>query len=61
MRCSKCNKKIIMEYTCKCNNNFCLSCLPFYEHNCTYDYRSNKQLNLKENNPKLIPIKVSNI
>ena len=61
MRCSKCRKKIIIDYTCKCNINFCLNCLPFYNHDCTYDYKSDKQKELMKSNPKLIPIKINSI
>ena len=61
MRCSKCNKKIIMNYECKCKQNFCLNCLPFYIHNCTYDYKKEKKDMLQENNPKIIAIKVSSL
>lgn len=61
MRCSKCNKRIIMNYECKCKQNFCLNCLPFYTHNCTYDYKKEKKDMLQENNPKIIAIKVANL
>jgi len=61
MRCVNCKKKTLIEYTCKCNTNFCLNCLPYYIHNCTYDYKNNKQNDLTKSNPKLIPVKVDSI
>ena len=61
MRCSKCNKKINMNYECKCKQIFCLNCLPFYIHNCTFDYREYKKGLIQENNPKINAIKVSTL
>lgn len=61
MRCSRCRKKIIIEYDCKCSLKLCLDCLPFFKHNCTYDYKLDKQQHLEENNPKIVAIKVLNL
>ena len=59
MRCMKCKKKIIIDYKCRCENSFCLNCLPYFSHNCTYDYKENKKTILHENNPKITAVKVS--
>ena len=61
MRCINCRKKTTFEHECKCLKKFCLNCLPFYIHNCSYDYKSDNKLKLEENNPKIITIKVSSI
>ena len=61
MRCTQCRKKIMIDYSCKCSNNFCLNCLPYYKHNCTFDYKEDRKNNLTETNPKIIPIKVNQI
>ena len=58
MRCNKCRKKTLIEYECKCLLKFCLNCLPYYSHNCTFDYKKDRQNMLTENNPKIIAIKV---
>ena len=50
-----------MEYECKCSLKFCLNCLPYYIHNCTFDYKKDRQNMLTENNPKIIAIKVDSL
>ncbi len=53
-KCSNCNKKKnIMLVECKCSKDFCLNCLPFYEHKCTFNYKQEKQQIISENNQKL--------
>ena len=48
-RCDTCKKKLgIMEYTCKCGKVFCITHLQAEEHECTYDYRTEKQAQLKQ-------------
>lgn len=53
-RCSNCNKKKnIMVFECKCTKEFCLNCLPFYVHQCTFDYKQENKQTLSNNNQKL--------
>ena len=58
MRCSKCNKKTIMEYECKCLKKFCLNCLPYFIHDCLFDYKKTHKDLLKETNPQILAEKV---
>ena len=37
-----------MEYKCKCEKLFCITHLYAEEHNCTYDYKSEAQAQLKK-------------
>lgn len=62
VRCSKCTKKksTIIE-KCKCDNYFCLNCLPFFNHDCKFDWRKDKKDYLNKTNPKIIAIKVNDI
>ena len=46
MKCGQCKKKITMDFDCKCSKKFCLDCLPFDRHNCSFDYHQNKRENL---------------
>jgi predicted nucleic acid binding AN1-type Zn finger protein len=40
-RCSQCKKKLgLMEYTCKCEKQFCISHLQPQEHACTFNYKA---------------------
>jgi predicted nucleic acid binding AN1-type Zn finger protein len=62
-RCDTCKKKLgIMEYSCKCGKIFCISHLQAEQHACTYDYRTEKQAELKKQmdvgplTSKVIPI-----
>ena len=48
-RCDTCKKKLgVMEYTCKCGKVFCITHLQAEEHACAYDYRTEKQAQLKQ-------------
>lgn len=58
-KCSKCFKKKILIEKCKCENFFCLNCLPYFNHNCSYDWRKNNQDRLNKLNPKIEAIKVN--
>ena len=46
MKCCQCRKKTSLEFDCKCSKKFCLNCLPWYNHNCTFDYKKNQAGNL---------------
>jgi hypothetical protein len=50
-RCSHCNKKLgLFEYKCKCEKLYCITHLHAEEHNCTYDYKTEGQSQLKKLN-----------
>ena len=36
MKCSFCNKKIIILITCKCEQTFCITHLPYDVHKCKH-------------------------
>ena len=61
MRCVLCKKKTMPEYECKCLKKFCLNCLPYFIHNCTYDYKKDKKNNITELNPKIMFQKVETV
>jgi len=60
-KCSRCLKKKLFTEQCKCENNFCLDCLPYFNHNCTYDWIKNNQERLNKSNPKIESVKVNSI
>lgn len=60
-RCYLCKKKRIPIEKCKCNSIFCLECLPFFKHNCSFDWKKENKLILERLNPKIIAIKVNSI
>ena len=59
-RCFNCSKKTLICEFCKCNTKdcFCLDCVPFYKHKCSYDWRQNKKDSLIEDNPQIIASKL---
>jgi hypothetical protein len=59
--CNKCLKKKLFLNICKCDNYFCLDCLPYFNHNCKFDWKKNNRDLLFKNNPVIKPIKVNNI
>ena len=59
MRCEFCNKKIIYEFECKCFKKLCITCLPYYKHNCLFDYKTHHKQTLSDQNPQIIPPKVT--
>jgi len=53
-KCYFCNKKLKMiNFTCKCNYKFCIIHQNPHSHNCTFDSKSAKKEEIKNNNPKL--------
>lgn len=60
MKCQNCKKKINIgyDYKCKCDKQFCQTCLPSFIHNCTFDYREHKKKILSEENIKIEKSKV---
>jgi hypothetical protein len=61
MRCSKCNKKSLFEYECRCLKKFCLNCLPYFNHSCQFDYKKQRMDYIKDENPLIILAKVEKI
>jgi hypothetical protein len=57
-RCNCCNKRILMEFTCKCNGIYCLDCLDDKKHNCTFDYLENQKNILKQKLEKVVATKL---
>jgi hypothetical protein len=60
-RCQNCAKKTLIVNKCKCDKEYCFECSPFFNHNCTFDWKKDKQQNLELSNPKIVAIKVENI
>ena len=60
-RCDNCNKKTLCINECKCTKSFCLNCLPFFNHNCAFNWQNEKKEDLTKTNPKIIGIKVETI
>lgn len=60
-KCSKCNKKKIILDKCKCEYMFCLDCLPYFNHNCIFDWKGYNKNHLSKNNPKIEFVKVSTL
>jgi len=46
-KCFICNKKSLIEFKCKCNNNFCLKHFSPENHKCIYDFKQDK-INLEK-------------
>jgi len=60
-KCYKCKRRKLIIESCKCNFEFCLDCLPFFNHNCIFDWRKENKNILERTNPKIEAIKVSSI
>ena len=58
MKCSKCNKKIIMIFYCKCGKQFCINCMHFFNHNCSFNYNDTQKQILSKTNIKVESSKV---
>ena len=58
-RCFNCRKKLgILNYKCKCNNNFCSKCRLPETHECNYDYKTEGRQQLKK---RLVKVKAEKI
>ena len=57
-RCEKCNKKLIMEYKCKCEKLFCITHLHAEEHSCTFNYKQQYQELLKKQIEDIGPLSI---
>lgn len=61
-RCEHCKKKLgVMEYKCKCGKVFCITHLHAETHNCTFDYRTEGQAQLKKMNVGSLDVKIEKI
>ena len=61
MPCSKCRKRSIIVFNCKCGKDFCSRCKYPEDHNCTFDYKAAQRDKLRINNPKVINNKIDKI
>ena len=61
MPCSKCRKRTIIIFNCKCEKDFCSRCKYPEDHNCTFDYKAAQRERLRINNPKVINNKIDKI
>lgn len=61
MKCFHCKKKKGIQFDCKCGSKFCLNCLPYYIHNCSFNYKDKNKEELKKNNIEVVSAKVSDI
>ena len=46
---------------CKCGNNLCLDCLPNFNHQCTFDWKAEKKLQIETQNPVIVAQKVEQL
>jgi hypothetical protein len=37
-----------MPFECKCGSQFCIAHLPYEEHKCTYDYKTEERERLRK-------------
>ena len=54
MSCSKCNKKPLIVFDCRCGKQFCSRHKFPEEHGCDFDFKEYAKDKLKINNPKII-------
>eukprot|EP00127_Corallochytrium_limacisporum_P004810 Clim_evm2s181 gene=Clim_evmTU2s181 len=62
-RCQCCNKKVSLatRFSCRCGGNFCGRHRYAEQHSCTYDYKTNGRMQLRETNPQVVPEKLPQI
>mmetsp|Transcript_26951 Transcript_26951/g.59249 ORF Transcript_26951/g.59249 Transcript_26951/m.59249 type:complete len:97 (+) Transcript_26951:133-423(+) len=52
--CFECQKKLgINVFRCKCSHNFCKKHRYAEDHNCNFDFKANKEIQLKDRNPMM--------
>ena len=61
MKCAKCNKKLLIEYPCKCKKVFCLTHLYSDMHACTFDHKSDEKKQLEANLELIVAPKIEKI
>ena len=55
------NKKSLLLYDCRCNNQYCAEHLIPEIHNCIFDYKTNHKEKIKIDNPKIEHLKINKI
>ena len=61
-RCYSCNKKTgLLDFECKCGNSYCAGHRHPFDHNCTYDFKSEEIKKIRDSNPKIIAEKLIKI
>lgn len=61
VKCSNCNKKMNIEFNCKCTKLFCMKCYIPEKHNCSFDYKQAGKLELMNKLEKVVNDKVIKI
>lgn len=61
MKCFQCKKKVLFLIDCRCSKKLCISCSHAEVHNCTFDYKTLEQTNIKKMNPILHAEKLEKI
>lgn len=61
MRCINCKKKKGIQMDCKCGSKYCLECLPYWVHKCSFDYKERNKKELEKTNTTVSSAKVSDI
>ena len=61
-KCTFCKKKMgMMEFTCKCDYEYCQKCLAPEVHKCTFDFKIHGKSLLKEKLTKVTNVKLVKI
>jgi len=58
-RCNCCNKKLLMEFKCKCEGMYCIDCLYQEKHNCTFNYVEQQKKELTNKLEKVVSEKIT--
>jgi hypothetical protein len=61
MKCAKCNKKLLIEYPCKCKKVFCITHLYSDVHACTYDHKKDEKDRIQTQLEKIVAPKLESI
>lgn len=61
MKCIECKKKRKVQMDCSCGNKYCLDCLPYWIHKCSFDYKGKKKDALSKEIVEVKSAKVSDI
>lgn len=59
--CQACKKKSLILVSCKCSEQFCLSCRQPEYHACRFDYSETWKQQLEKDNPVIAREKISKI
>lgn len=61
MKCSKCNKKIMLEFKCRCEKVFCIKHKNPEDHKCTFDFVADAKKKLAKKNIKVVNEKLTKV